>query len=73
MRGVERMSSVLKLNETVKQTYKYQTKGKSPTQVEKELAAMGVEGFVIRMTNVHVTMRVPRESKDMNRECFING
>ncbi|MGX0147579.1 hypothetical protein [Staphylococcus hominis] len=67
------MSSVLKLNETVKQTYKYQTKGKSPTQVEKELAAMGVEGFVIRMTNVHVTMRVPRESKDMNRECFING
>ena len=67
------MSSVLKLNETVKQTYKYQTKGKSPTEVQHELKAMGIEGFVIRMTNVHVTMRVPRESKDMNRECFING
>lgn len=67
------MSSVLKLSETVKQTYKYQTKGKSPTEVQHELKAMGIEGFVIRMTNVHVTMRVPRESKDMNRECVRNG
>ena len=67
------MSNIFKLNETVKQTYKYQTKGKSPTEVQHELKAMGIEGFVIRMTNVHVTMRVPRESKDMNRECFING
>ncbi|WP_145433432.1 hypothetical protein [Staphylococcus hominis] len=64
------MTSIFKLNETVKQTYKYQTKGKSPTEVQHELKAMGVEGFVIRMTNVHVTMRVPRESKDMNRECL---
>ncbi|MFZ7906721.1 hypothetical protein [Staphylococcus hominis] len=64
------MTSIFKLNETVKQTYKYQTKGKSPTEVQHELKAMGIEGFVIRMTNVHVTMRVPRESKDMNRECL---
>lgn len=61
------------LSEMVKQNYKYPCKGKTPTQVEKELAAMGVEGFVIRMTNVHVTMRVPRESKDMNRECLKDG
>lgn len=67
------MSSVLKLSETVKQTYKYQTKGKSPTEVQHELKAMGIEGFVIRMTNVHVTMQVPRESKNMNRECVRNG
>lgn len=67
------MSNIFKLNETVKQTYKYQTKGKSPTEVQHELKAMGIEGFVIRMTNVHVTMRVPRESKDMNRECVRNG
>lgn len=67
------MTSIFKLNETIKQTYKYQTKGKSPTEVQHELKAMGIEGFVIRMTNVKVTMRVPRESKDMNRECFING
>jgi len=64
------MSSVLRLDETVKQTYKHQTRGKSPTEVQHELKAMGIEGFVIRMTNVHVTMRVPRESKDMNRECL---
>lgn len=64
------MTSIFKLNETVKQTYKYQTKGKSPTEVQHELKAMGIEGFVIRMTNVHVTMRVPRGSKDMNRECL---
>lgn len=67
------MSSVLKLDETIVQTYKYQTKGKLPTEVQHELKAMGIEGFVIRMTNVHVTMRVPRESKDMNRECVRNG
>ncbi|PTK22511.1 hypothetical protein BUZ52_04745 [Staphylococcus hominis] len=64
------MASVLKLDETIVQTYKHQTKGKSPTEVQHELKAMGIEGFVIRMTNVHVTMRVPRESKDMNRECL---
>ncbi|MCC3755517.1 hypothetical protein [Staphylococcus capitis] len=64
------MSSVLKLSETVRQTYKYQTKGKSPTEVQHELKVMGIEGFVIRMTNVHVTMQVPRESKDMNRKCL---
>lgn len=64
------MSSVLKLSETVKQKYTYQTKGKSPTEVQHELKKMGIEGFVIRMTNVHVTMRVPREIKDMNRECL---
>ncbi|MGX0914922.1 hypothetical protein [Staphylococcus hominis] len=61
------------LSETVKQNYKYPCKGKTPTQVEKELAAMGVEGFVIRMTNVHVTMRVPKDSKNKNRECVRNG
>lgn len=64
------MSNIFKLDETIVQTYKYQTKGKSPTEVQHELKAMGIEGFVIRMTNVHVTMRVPRESKDMNRECM---
>ncbi|MCI2942672.1 hypothetical protein [Staphylococcus haemolyticus] len=67
------MTRIFKLSETVNQTYKYQTKGKSPTEVQHELKAMGIEGFVIRMTNVHVTMRVPRESKDMNRECVRNG
>lgn len=64
------MTSIFKLSETVNQKFKYQTKGKSPTEVQHELKAMGIEGFVIRMTNVHVTMRVPRESKDMNRECL---
>ena len=64
------MSGVLKLDETVKQTYKYQTKGKSPTEVQHELKAMGIEGFVIRMSNVKVTMKVPKESKYKNRECL---
>ena len=67
------MSNIFKLDETIVQTYKYQTKGKTPTEVQHELKAMGIEGFVIRMTNVHVTMRVPRESKDMNRDCVMNG
>ncbi|WP_158260904.1 hypothetical protein [Staphylococcus hominis] len=40
---------------------------------EEELAAMGVEGFVIRMTNVHVTMRVLKENKIINRKCLKDG
>ena len=64
------MSSVLKLDETVVQTYKFKTKGKSPTEVQHELKAMGVDGFVIRMSNVNVTMRVPNGKKKSNRECL---
>lgn len=46
----------------------------NPGQIsEEELAAMGVEGFVIRMTNVHVTMRVPKENKIINRKCLKDG
>ena len=67
------MSSVLKLDETIVQTYKYQTKGKSPTEVQNELKAMGIEGFVVGMSNVKVTMKVPKESKNKNRECVRNG
>ncbi|MDS3898529.1 hypothetical protein [Staphylococcus hominis] len=67
------MSSVLKLDETIVQSYKYQTKGKSPTEVQHELKVMGIEGFVIRMTNVHVTMRVPKENKIINRKCLKDG
>ena len=64
------MSNIFKLDETIVQTYKYQTKGKSPTEVQHELKAMGIEGFVIRMSNVKVTMKVPKESKYKNRECL---
>lgn len=64
------MASVLKLDETIVQTYKYQTKGKTPTEVQHELKAMGIDGFVIRMSNVKVTMKVPKESKYKNRECL---
>lgn len=67
------MSNIFKLDETIVQTYKYQTKGKSPTEVQHELKAMGIEGFVIRMTNVHVTMRVPKENKIINRKCLKDG
>lgn len=67
------MASVLKLDETIVQTYKYQTKGKSPTEVQNELKAMGIEGFVVGMSNVKVTMKVPKESKNKNRECVRNG
>ena len=66
------MSSVLKLNETVKQTYKYQTKVNRLLKF-KELKAMGIEGFVIRMTNIHVTIRVPKENKIINRKCLKDG
>lgn len=64
------MSNIFKLDETIVQTYKYQIKGKSPTEVQHELKAMGIEGFVIRISNVKVTMKVSECDIKRNRECL---
>ncbi|MGZ9516628.1 hypothetical protein [Staphylococcus epidermidis] len=43
------MTNIFKLDETIVQTYKYQTKGKSPTEIQQELRKLGVKGFVVKI------------------------
>lgn len=61
------------LHNSVKQRYKMNTKGKSPSQVQKELAAIGVNGFVVSVSNRKVTMLVSENDIKKNRECVRNG
>ena len=37
------------LSETINQRYKYQTQGKTPTQIQQELRQIGVKGFVVKV------------------------
>lgn len=36
------------LSDTVSQRYKYNTQGKTPTQIQQELRKLGVKGFVVK-------------------------
>lgn len=61
------------LHNAVKQNYKMNTKGKSPTQIQKDLAAKGVKGFVINVSKRKVTMLVSESYIKRNRECVKNA
>ncbi|MCG2353352.1 hypothetical protein K4U46_10940 [Staphylococcus epidermidis] len=37
------------LSDTASQRYKYNTHGKTPTEVQKELRQIGVKGFVVKI------------------------
>lgn len=42
-------TSTYDLSDTINQRYKYNTKGKTPTQIQRELRDKGVQGFVIKV------------------------
>ena len=67
------MTNIFKLDETIVQTYKYQTKSKSPTEIQQELRKLGVKGFVVKIAGSRVTMKVEKENIRKNRECMRNG
>ena len=46
------------LSDTVSQRYKYNTQGKTPTEVQQELRKLGVKGFVVKVAGSRVTMKV---------------
>lgn len=58
------------LSDTINQRYRYATQGKTPTQIQQELRKLGVKGFVVKVAGSRVTMKVAKESKYKNRECF---
>ena len=61
------------LSDTVSQRYKYNTQGKTPTQIQQELRQIGVKGFVVKVAGSRVTMKVEKENIRKNRECMRNG
>ncbi|MCG2321557.1 hypothetical protein K4T56_06420 [Staphylococcus epidermidis] len=58
------------LSDTINQRYRYNTQGKTPTEIQQELRKIGVNGFVVKVAGSRVTMKVPKESKYKNRECL---
>ncbi|MDR6744689.1 hypothetical protein [Staphylococcus epidermidis] len=61
------------LSDTVSQRYKYNTQGKTPTQIQHELHELGVKGFVVKIAGSRVTMKVDENDIKKNRECMKNG
>lgn len=46
------------LSNTINQRYRYATQGKTPTQIQQELRELGVKGFVVKVAESRVTMKV---------------
>lgn len=63
-------TNTLELSSTINQRYKYDTAGKTPTQIQRELRDKGVQGFVVKVGNNKVTMKILEEYKQSNRECM---
>ncbi|MBI5972016.1 hypothetical protein [Staphylococcus caledonicus] len=66
-------TSTLELSSTINQRYRYNTQGKTPTQIQRELRQLGVKGFVVKVAGSRVTMLVDRENINTNRECVRDG
>lgn len=58
------------LSDTVSQRYRYNTQGKTPTEIQQELRQIGVNGFVVKVAGSRVTMKVEKENIRKNRECL---
>ena len=58
------------LSDTINQRYRYNTQGKTPTQIQHELRKLGVNGFVVKVAGSRVTMKVSECDIKRNRECL---
>ncbi|MCS4487212.1 hypothetical protein [Staphylococcus americanisciuri] len=58
------------LSDTVKQRYRINTVGKSPTELQRELEQRGVNGFVVKVHHNKVSMLVNRADVKKNREMM---
>ncbi|WP_458383746.1 hypothetical protein [Staphylococcus caledonicus] len=63
-------TSTLELSSTINQRYRYNTQGKTPTQIQQELRKQGVKGFVVKVAGSRVTMKVSECDIKRNRECL---
>lgn len=66
-------TSTLELSSTINQRYRYNTQGKTPTQIQQELRKLGVNGFVVKVAGSRVTMKVSECDIKRNRECVRDG
>lgn len=60
------------LSNTINQRYRYNTQGKTPTQIQQELRKLGVNGFVVKVAGSRVTMLVSENDIKRNRVCVRN-
>lgn len=58
------------LSNSVRQRYRTDTVGKTPTELQKELCKRGVRGFVVNVSHNRVTMLVDRRDVKTNKECM---
>lgn len=58
------------LSNSVRQRYRADTAGKSPTELQKELRMRGVKRFVVNVNHNRVTMLVDRRDVKRNKECM---
>ncbi|EGQ3038745.1 hypothetical protein IP353_000715 [Staphylococcus pseudintermedius] len=58
------------LSNSVRQRYRTDTAGKSPTEINQELRKRGVRGFVVNVSHDRVTMLVDRRDVKRNKECM---
>ncbi|UXR83209.1 hypothetical protein [Staphylococcus sp. IVB6214] len=58
------------LTNNVKQRYRVNTTGKTPTEINQELRKRGVKGFVVNVNHNRVTMLVDRRDVKRNKECM---
>lgn len=63
-------TSTYDLSDTINQRYKYNTQGKTPTQIQHELRELGVKGFVVKIAGNRVTMKVSENDIKKNKECL---
>ncbi|PCF86374.1 hypothetical protein [Staphylococcus intermedius] len=60
----------MNLSESIKQRYRINTAGKTPTELQRELRKRGVRGFVVNLSHNRVTMLVDRRDIKRNKECL---
>ncbi|EGQ2677748.1 hypothetical protein KXP62_000006 [Staphylococcus pseudintermedius] len=58
------------LSNSVRQRYRTNTVGKTPTEINQELRKRGVKGFVVNVNHNRVTMLVDRRDVKRNKECM---
>ncbi|EGQ4169891.1 hypothetical protein FOL42_10010 [Staphylococcus pseudintermedius] len=58
------------LSNSVRQRYRADTAGKTPTELQRELRKRGVRGFVVNVDPEEVTMLVEKKDKRHNKECM---
>ncbi|MTV20665.1 hypothetical protein [Staphylococcus delphini] len=58
----------MELSESIKQRYRTDTAGKTPTELQRELRKRGVRGFVVNVSHNRVTMLVDRRDIKRNKE-----